>query len=190
MNNDDVLWKKAGVLAAQSWKTEIEEEELSDGTPVLLASNPELPGCVAYGRNYQAAISELSEARQEYIYARLCHGFPVPKPNAGIYLTYRNSRSLLAVGFSRTHKIDIGYTHSGQSEIVASFEDVFAFSMQKTFDQLRKQNLAPGSALRLSKGENFVFDTYVGGLEQSASYILPQRYRQQNHSFSMKLQFA
>ncbi|MCY4527119.1 MAG: type II toxin-antitoxin system HicB family antitoxin [Anaerolineaceae bacterium] len=187
MNNEDVLWKKAGVLAAQSWKTEIEEEELSDGTPVLLASNPELPGCIAYGRNYQAAISELSEARQEYIYARLCHGFPVPKPRGVVSPRKLKTQTLFVTWVLDTNVI---VSFKPQPEVLSDFEDVVSRAIEQSFDQIRQHQIVIDTSHKIPVVENFVFDSHVEGFKQRVSLDLQQPIRQQDHNFAMRIQPA
>ncbi|MDE0608444.1 MAG: type II toxin-antitoxin system HicB family antitoxin [Anaerolineaceae bacterium] len=79
MNRDD-LWSQAGKLAARDYRVEYEWDELLDGSPVVMASNPALPGCMAQGATEDEARRELSEARQEYVYALLEDGEQVPEP--------------------------------------------------------------------------------------------------------------
>lgn len=40
-----MLWTQAESLAAQNWATRVYRDVLSDGTQVLIAECPELPGC-------------------------------------------------------------------------------------------------------------------------------------------------
>lgn len=75
---DDRLWKRAGQVAAGLWNTDYVWDTLTDGTPVCMAENPELPGCGAHGLTQEEAARELREARQEYIYAAFKDGQSVP----------------------------------------------------------------------------------------------------------------
>lgn len=79
MNRDD-LWSQASKLAARDYRVEYEWDELLDGSPVVMASNPALPGCMAQGATEDEARRELSEARQEYVYSLLEDGEQVPEP--------------------------------------------------------------------------------------------------------------
>lgn len=74
------LWLRASKLAARDYRVEYEWDELLDGSPIVMASNPALPGCMAQGATEEEARRELSEARQEYVYSLLEDGEQVPEP--------------------------------------------------------------------------------------------------------------
>jgi len=116
--NSDALWTKAGALSARPYKIEFEWDELSDGSPVVVAINPELPGCMAQGDTEEEALDELEEARQEYIYLRLMKDRPVPEPE--------NSRRLFVTGqFSKAkwaHAPDIGQEYPTAVSLLLEFE--------------------------------------------------------------------
>lgn len=76
----DDLWSRASKLAALDYRVEYEWDELSDGSPIVMAVNPELPGCMAQGATEEEARRELSEARQEYVHSLLEDGLQVPEP--------------------------------------------------------------------------------------------------------------
>jgi len=78
MNND--LWIRAEQLANRQYTTEVLTETLSDGQIVYLARNPELPNCIAQENSVEKAISELDDARVDFIYFLLVDQFPVPDP--------------------------------------------------------------------------------------------------------------
>jgi len=74
------LREKAKQLSFQNYAFMVEEDVLSDGSPIFLTSNPELEGCKSQGRTIDEAIFNLAEARIDYIYSLLEDGLPVPQP--------------------------------------------------------------------------------------------------------------
>lgn len=79
MNNE--LYDHAEQLASRNYDMVIERDELSNGEPVYLASNPELPGCMSQGATSEEAVKNLRDARITYIYSLLEDGLPVPETN-------------------------------------------------------------------------------------------------------------
>lgn len=77
---DQALWQRAEQLAAQEWECHVAQEELLDGSPVYLARNLELPGCLAQGHTPEEALAELKEATCVYLAASLHHQLPIPTP--------------------------------------------------------------------------------------------------------------
>lgn len=107
----DNLWSKASELAARDYKLEYEWDELADGSPVVMAINPELPGCMAQGATEEEAREELREARQEYIYSLLEDELHVPEPEILATSVSGNpfERTLIAVWFPmENNRIEIG----------------------------------------------------------------------------------
>jgi predicted RNase H-like HicB family nuclease len=80
MNNE--LWQQAKKLASRLYDTYLEKDELSDGTPIFVAYNPELVGCKSQGKTRELALTNLGEARIDYIYSLLEDGLSVPQPNS------------------------------------------------------------------------------------------------------------
>lgn len=76
--------EQARALALRNYTTILSSENLSDGTEMFLARNPELEGCMAQGETPEAAQSNLLEARIDYIYFLLEDGLPVPDPASEI----------------------------------------------------------------------------------------------------------
>lgn len=74
------LLKKASKLASRSYLTVVVLDETTDGQPVYLARNPELPNCLGQGVTYDEAVQDLGFARIDYIYSLLEDGLPVPDP--------------------------------------------------------------------------------------------------------------
>lgn len=114
----DALWAKAGVLSARPYKVEFEWDELSDGSPVVVAIHPELPGCMAQGDTEEEALQELEEARQEYIHIRLMKDRPVPEPE--------NARRLVVTGqlsnVSWAHAPDAGNEYPSADSLLLEFK--------------------------------------------------------------------
>jgi predicted RNase H-like HicB family nuclease len=63
---------------------------LTSGDKVIVVTNPELPGCMAHGATLDEALTNLKEARTEYIYSLLLDGVDVPYPRGEATCT-RNS---------------------------------------------------------------------------------------------------
>lgn len=104
------LWARAGVLATRVYKVEFEWDELLDGSSVVVAINPELPGCLAQGMTVEEALEELKEARQVYIYSLLEDGLPVPEPEITAGSVSRNLDALTHLSMwspKRGNKTDI-----------------------------------------------------------------------------------
>ena len=96
MNRED-RWARAGMLAARGYRVEFEWDKLSDGSPVVMASNPELTGCMAQGATEAEAQKDLEEARQEYICSLLEDGLQVPEPEVMATTGNPYARMLFAV---------------------------------------------------------------------------------------------
>jgi len=79
MNSE--LWSKAQKLAKRGYDITIEQDTLSDGKPVYVVRNSELPGCKAQGSTIDVAKTNLDDARADYIYALLEQGLQVPAPS-------------------------------------------------------------------------------------------------------------
>ncbi len=79
-NMNHELYDRAEILANQNYSVTIETDTLSDGRPVYVASNPELPGCMGQGATTDEAVNDLKAARVEYIATLLTNGLPIPKP--------------------------------------------------------------------------------------------------------------
>lgn len=78
------LLEQARALALRNYTTILSSENLSDGTEMFLARNPELEGCMAQGETPEVAQSNLLEARIDYIYFLLEDGLPVPDPTSEV----------------------------------------------------------------------------------------------------------
>jgi predicted RNase H-like HicB family nuclease len=77
---DERLWEAAERLAARNYDVEVLQDETTDGQLIFMARNPELPGCKSQGATIEEALSNLNEARSDYIYSLLEDGLPVPDP--------------------------------------------------------------------------------------------------------------
>lgn len=74
------LEAQAKTLAERPYTLEIIKDRTSDGTPIYLVRNPELPGCMAQGATIPEAEENLFEARIEFIESLLREGLEVPDP--------------------------------------------------------------------------------------------------------------
>ncbi len=122
--NSDALWDKAGMLSARPYKVEFEWDELSDESPVVMAINPELPGCMAQGDTEEEALKELEEARQEYIYLRLMKDRPVPEPE--------NSRRLVVTG--QFSKVNWAHSPDVRQDCPAAVSLLLEFEVDSNFE--------------------------------------------------------
>ena len=122
--NRDALWARAGELAARPYKIEFEWDELSDGSPVVVAMNPGLPGCMAQGDTEEEALQELEEARQEYIYVRLMKDRPVPVPES--------ARTLVVTGQLANANWD--YASDVSSELLSADSLLMEFKVGENFE--------------------------------------------------------
>src|SRR5664279_6597153 len=96
------LWEKAEHLASQGYDIETFRDTLTNGEIVILAKNPELPGCMAHGMTRDEAIASLRDARTEYIYSLLEDDLPVPFPRGNTTNTVSKNTAVenrVVVGF-------------------------------------------------------------------------------------------
>lgn len=82
MSLNKQLWTEAENLASRGYDVETFRDTLTNGEVVILARHPELPGCMAHGATLDEALTNLKEARTEYIYSLLEDGEYVPYPRA------------------------------------------------------------------------------------------------------------
>lgn len=73
---------EAHVLASRPYALFVFLDETTDGDTIYVATNPELPGCIAQGDSIVEAEDILTEVRQDYIAHRLAHNLPVPEPQS------------------------------------------------------------------------------------------------------------
>ncbi len=78
MNND--LENQAKKLAARPYTVIITQDETTDGQPIYVLYNPELPHCMAQGWTIEEAQENLLDAREGYILSLLEDDLPVPPP--------------------------------------------------------------------------------------------------------------
>lgn len=79
------------------YETVIETEEM-DGETVYIASNPELPGCMAHGKTRREAVESLYEARTLYLESLLALGREVQCRACGKWRL-----SILGFNYANTH---------------------------------------------------------------------------------------
>jgi predicted RNase H-like HicB family nuclease len=75
------LEKRAKELASQPYSVVISLEDTVAGDRAILASHPELPGCMSDGVTLDEALENLADARYEYILSLLEDNLPVPIPS-------------------------------------------------------------------------------------------------------------
>ncbi|MDX2077018.1 MAG: type II toxin-antitoxin system HicB family antitoxin [bacterium] len=80
MNKDRL--EEAKKLANHNYTIEISQDNLSDGSVIFMARNPELKGCKAQGVTRTEAVNNLRDARIDYIYFLLEDGLDVPSPKS------------------------------------------------------------------------------------------------------------
>lgn len=116
------LLEKARDLARQNFDVEIEQDLLSDDTPIYLVSNPELPGCRSQGGSIGEALSNLDLARIDYLYSLLEDGIEVPLPNSVKSMTGSVAGSF--VSYLVEVDMDAGQKQEPYVERVDDFEEV------------------------------------------------------------------
>lgn len=72
--------EEATRLANRSYRTLVFLDETTEGEPIYVALNPELKGCVSQGDTPDEAVTNLREARFDFIYFLLEDGLDVPEP--------------------------------------------------------------------------------------------------------------
>lgn len=97
---DSKLMEKAKELASRNYVLSIFHDEELDKQPVFLAKNPELYGCMAQGTTLEDAISNLEDARIDYIYSLLEDGLDVPEPRELTVVTTAESTTAESVQFT------------------------------------------------------------------------------------------
>lgn len=80
----EVAIRQAEPLSRQPYEIFIKPGE-AGGELCYVASNPELPGCMAQGDTPRQAVESLEEARTLYIACLIEDGLPVPEPNFKIH---------------------------------------------------------------------------------------------------------
>lgn len=72
--------QQAAILAAQPYVLFAFLDQTTDGDTIYVATNPELPGCMAQGDTMEEAEEILAEVRHDFIAHCLTHNLPVPAP--------------------------------------------------------------------------------------------------------------
>jgi predicted RNase H-like HicB family nuclease len=80
MRIPDKYREQAEELAFRPYSIVFKQDETTDGKPIMLALNPELPGCMSHGADSIEAFENLKKARIDYIQNLLAKGFSVPPP--------------------------------------------------------------------------------------------------------------
>lgn len=84
---NDGLFEQATKLAKQPYTVVILQDELTDGSTVYIALNPELEGCKSQGKTIEEARTNLDKARIDYIHGLLEDGLAVPPPKTTATIT-------------------------------------------------------------------------------------------------------
>jgi predicted RNase H-like HicB family nuclease len=74
--------KKAESLAARPYIIQVVLDQTTDDQPIYVALSPELIGCIAQGETIEEALSNLRDARIEFIQSLLEDSLHVPEPNS------------------------------------------------------------------------------------------------------------
>ncbi len=68
-------------MAMQPYSVAIIHDATDRGEDYFIAKNPELDGCMAYGKTPEIAFDNLREARVDYIQVCLLSGISIPPPS-------------------------------------------------------------------------------------------------------------
>lgn len=75
----------------------------SEEDEAFIASNPELPGCVADGSTVEEAVSNLGSVREDWMDSARLEGWPIPSP-----MVFRKSPATASKSAWRASKSDLG----------------------------------------------------------------------------------
>lgn len=131
MSLNKQLWSEAEKFASRDYDVETFHDTLTNGDLVILARHPELPGCMAHGVTLEEALTNLREARTEYIYSLLEDGEDVPYPRVEATSTVVSQDY---VAFEQKVVVGFGTTMTRVIEPETSQEDL-AFSFRGDFDK-------------------------------------------------------
>ena len=84
--NEKIL-SQAKELASRPYSIRIAQDSTTEGEPIFFATNPELPGCQAQGKTMDEVLTELYNARVDYIASLLEDGLPVSAPRTQAVIT-------------------------------------------------------------------------------------------------------
>ncbi len=130
MSMNEQLWTEAEKLASRDYDVETFRDTLTNGEVIILAQHPELPGCIAHGATLEQALSNLREARTEYIYSLLTDKLAVPYPRAEATSTTVSGDY---VGFEE--KVVIGFGNTTDRTFKPDSEEDIAFSYRGDFNE-------------------------------------------------------
>jgi len=72
--------RNAKALSERSYYTEVRYQPEGNGSPDYIASNPEIPQCIAQGDSVKEALQNLAATRAEIIEYLIENNLPVPEP--------------------------------------------------------------------------------------------------------------
>jgi predicted RNase H-like HicB family nuclease len=121
------LEKKAQELAAEPYTINVTKDETTDGEPIYVLYNPELPGCLAQGWTIEEAQENLLDAREGYILSLLQDNLPVPLPQR--YATQTSAGG----DHSVTIPLTIGLNQSTRPTVQAHWETIQSPETPKQF---------------------------------------------------------
>ncbi len=73
----------ADAILQLPYASQVVPDATTDGGTTCVASNPELPGCMAHGDTTEAALLNLADARELYVRTLVERGIEVPLPARG-----------------------------------------------------------------------------------------------------------
>ena len=121
--------EEAEKLAMQPYSVTIIQDITDRGEQIFLAINPELDGCMAHGKTSEEAISNLREARVDYIQVCLLSGISIPAPS--MYQTIPSGTVIRITYDNSTYEAKQVYRYVGS----AQYEDGIS-KPQFEFEQL------------------------------------------------------
>lgn len=96
------LREQAEKLAELPYSVEVALDETTEGQPVYLARIPELEGCIGQGRTIDEAVSNLHEAKVDFIESLLADELPVPQPTLLATITSSSVSTTVVLKFPQT----------------------------------------------------------------------------------------
>jgi len=88
---------RARHLASQPYAVEIMKDKTTTGEDVFLAKNPDLYGCMAQGATVEESLTNLADARLDYIEGLLEDGEPVPDVGSPSIYTSGETETVLLI---------------------------------------------------------------------------------------------
>lgn len=146
---------------------------ITDKESYWIAEHPDLKGCITHGETKQEALMNLDDAKQGWVYAKLCDGEEIPKPLSSETSKEYSGKILIRIprelhsdlitqaqlnGISLNQQILFLLSqHSTESKLRKMLEEIF-FEMHEFSDCLKENNRLIGDQYNIAKSSYYLFD--------------------------------